>query len=1042
MTFPSFFAGQDGPPPRKKPVRAMPMRSGKWRPSPLAITLIVVAALFFFIFLAAQIWTEVLWFKQINYSSVFFVEWGWKIGLSVVAVIVMAAILWLNLFIARRRGPVPGLDESPDSSVQRYRKQIQPHSKLIGIALPLVLALMFAGSTGASWRSVVMWLNRNSFGIADPQFGMDVSFYVYTLPILQGMVGFLLTAIFLSALLAGAAYFLDGAISAIKLRGAKVASHARKHMGILAALFTLGLAARYWLDRYALLVGDNSRFAGASFSDVNATLPGRTIMAGIAVAVAIMFIVAAFRGTWHIPAAGIAMMILSAVVVGWAYPAVVQKFQVEPNAVEMESKYIQRNIDGTLHAYGLDEVEATAYTAKTDVSRGQLRKDSESTASIRLLDPNIAAPTFNQLQQNRQYYSFDEQLSVDRYTIDDSTRDTVIAVRELNLAGLGAEQRNWVNDHTVFTHGFGVAAAYGNTQRSDGRPDFFQQGIPSTGDLGDYEPRVYFGQKSPIYSIVGAPEGADPWELDYPDDNAPNGQVMTTFTGDGGPSVGSMWNRLLFAIRFQSTDMFFSERVTENSQILFHRDPHDRVAKVAPYLTLDSRAYPAVVDMDGDPDTPKRLVWIIDGYTTSNDYPYSARESLAQATTDSLGGETGFGMVPDKINYIRNSVKAVVDAYDGSVKLYQWDKDDPILKTWSAVFPGKIRPTEEISGDLMAHMRYPEDLFKVQRTLLSRYHVTDAASFYSGGDFWNQPADPTIQVSAGVARPTQPPYYMTLQMPGQDKATFSLTSSFIPGGKTDRNVLTGFLAADADAGNEPGKIAESYGKLRLLELPRDLTVPGPGQVQNIFDSNATISRELNLLQQGGSDVQRGNLLTLPVGDGLLYVQPIYVKSRSGTSYPLLRYVLTAFGDSVGFSPTLDGSLDDLFGGDSGAKAGDADVKPERPDISDLPDGEFDPNSGTTEKPDDPASTEEPSDPDASGDGPGAVAPPAGGDDGAGVAGSADERLRTALDDANRALRDSQEALRSGDWNTYGKAQDRLQNAIERAVQAQEEIDGK
>ncbi|HLR95376.1 MAG TPA: UPF0182 family protein, partial [Jiangellaceae bacterium] len=603
-------------------------------------------------------------------------------------------------------------------------------------------------------------------------------------------------------------------------------------------------------------------------------------------------------------------------------------------------------------------------------------------------------------------------------------RDTVIAVRELNQDGLGADQRTWINDHTVYTHGFGVVAAYGNTVSSDGRPAFYEGGIPSAGELGDYEPRVYFGQETPSYSIVGAPEGTEPWELDYPDDGAEDGQVNNTYAGDGGPSVGSFWNQLLFAIRFGTADIVFSDRVNEESQILFDRDPHVRIGKVAPYLTLDARAYPAVVDMDDDPDTPKELVWIVDGYTTTNEYPYSARESLEDATTDALTQELGVvnvASVPDEVNYIRNSVKAVVNAYDGEVTLYEWDEADPILQTWENVFPDHITPMSEISGDLMAHLRYPEDLFKVQRQLLARYHVTDAASFYSGGNFWNIPNDPTAD--QGVS---QPPYYLTMQMPDQDEARFSLTSSFIPGGQTDRNILTGFLAVDSETGNVAGEVREGYGQLRLLELPSDVTVPGPGQVQNTFNANPTISTELNLLETGGSNVIRGNLLTLPMGGGLLYVQPVYVQASEGTQYPLLQRVLVSFGDEIGFAPTLTEALDEVFGGDSGAEGGDADIVDLRPDAppieEDLPeDGE------------EPAG-EEPGDeetPDAE-PGDGGTTP---------VPADAAQRLANALSDAQQAMADSQAALAEGDWTAYGDAQARLDRALEAALEADEEIRG-
>ncbi|RPF25751.1 UPF0182 family protein [Georgenia muralis] len=962
----------------------------------LVPTIVVLAVLAAVVMGLAQVWTEIQWFNQLGFTDVLIREWTTRGALFALGFLLMGGAVWLNLHLAYSQRQVYPPTTPEERNLDKYRESIEPLRRLIMIGAPLVLGLFAGSSLSAQWREVLTFLNREQFGIDDPQFGLDIGFFVFTLPVIRMLISFLMTVVFLSAAAAVVTHYLYGGIS-LAPRAQRISPAARLHLGILAAVFVLLIAASYWLDRYSVLVGENARFAGASYTDVNANIPAKAILAGIAVVVAVLFVVAAFRGTWRLPVAGIGVMIVSAIVVGSAYPAVVQRFQVEPNAIELEREFIQRNIDGTLAAYDLQDVEVETYSATTEAEAGQLREDSQSTASIRLLDPQIVAPTFNQLQQNRQYYGFPTTLAVDRYEIDGESRDTVIAVRELNQDGLGAEQRTWVNDKTVYTHGFGVVAAYGNTTRSDGRPAFFQQGIPSTGELGEYEPRVYFGQFSPDYSIVGAPEGTDPWELDYPDDDAPNGAVNNTYTGDGGPSIGNIAAKLLYALKFGDMQILFSDRVTEESQILFDRDPHQRVSKVAPYLTLDAKAYPAVVDMDGDEATPKELVWIVDGYTTTNDYPYSARESLEEATTDSLttvnGVPAAVGVAPAQVNYIRNSVKAVVNAYDGDVTLYEWDEDDPILDTWQNIFGDHVQPVEDISGDLMSHLRYPEDLFKVQRQLLSEYHVTDAASFYSGSNFWNIPTDPTA--AAGVP---QPPYYLTMQMPAQDEAQFSLTSSFIPGGQTDRNILTGFLAVDSETGDTAGEVREDYGQMRLLELPSDLTVPGPGQVQNNFNSNPAVSSELNLLRQGNSDVQLGNLLTLPVGGGLLYVQPVYVQSAQGTSYPLLQRVLVSFGDEIGFASTLDEALDEVFGGDSGAEAGDAEVAPPE----ETPDGEE--PDGTTEVP-----------------------------------AAAQERLTDALADAQQAIADGNTALAESDWTAYGEAQQRLQSAIEDALAAEAEI---
>lgn len=981
-------------------------KNGAFIPTLVVLALILAAVVFL-----SEFWTEVQWFKQINALRVFWTQYGAALLVGLVGTLIAALVFALNIRITLGKKPQSEagaevvLKPRPQDT---YLKVLRSHSWLTYGVIPLVLGLIIGGRLGFSWRTVLLWLHGSSFGTKDPEFGLDVSFFVFTLPALHLILSFLITLLIACVILGVIGYWLTASLPEKNTR-VRLPKRIQMHLAVLSVFFAFVIAAQFWLARYDLLLGNNQRFSGANFTAINASKPGYTILAISVFLIGILLIVAAVKQLWKPALVGVAATVTAALVLSVVYPLLVQNFKVNPNAVELESKYIQRNIDATLAAYGLENVESQQYAARTDTKSGQLRHDSETAAQIRLLDPTIVAPSFNQLQQNRQYYEFLNPLAVDRYAINGKMRDTVVAMRELNLDGLDNSRRSWVNDHTVYTHGFGVAAAYGNTMTTKGDPTFWEAGIPSAGEMGDYESRVYFGKKSPSYSIVGAPEGSDPWELDYPDDKAPNGQVNTTYKGNGGPKISNVFDKLLYAVKFRSTELFFSDRVTSESQILFDRDPHKRLSKVAPYLTLDSKAVPAVVDMDDNPDTPKELVWIIDGYTTSNNYPYSARETLAEATMDSRTRQVS-STAPEEINYIRNSVKAVVNAYDGSVKLFQWDQDDPIINAWKGIFPGQITPLAKMPGDLIAHVRYPEDLFKVQRTLLARYHVKDAKSFYSGGDFWQVPREPTMAVKENT--PAQPPYYMTLQMPGQDAASFSITTSYIPGGNTNRNVMTGFLAADSNAGNETGKIADSYGKLRLLEAPRDLTVSGPGQAENTMLTNPDVSTALNLLRQGGTEVLEGNLLSLPIGGGLLYVQPIYVQASSGTQYPTLQYVLALFGDQVGFAPTLDEALDKVFGGDSGAKAGDAAIA----GAKDAPVAGGNKQGKEAAKP-------------AEGGAAPAPAP---------AAGTPEQRLAKALQDARSAIQESETARKNGDWAAYGSAQAKLAKAIEDANAAQAE----
>ena len=947
----------------------------KRRRSPVAVTAVVVAIVIVATIAFANVWTEWQWYSQLGFVQVLRTQWIAKAVIFAIFGLIAGGAVWFTLWIARRarpeRGGRPALDQ--------YREQVRPLERAVMWVAPIFVGVIAGAVMAAHWASLLGWLNATSFGVKDPQFGLDASFYVFTLPVLHAFVSFYLTILILCTALATFVHLLYGGISGGG-RSFVASRSARIQLAIMGALIMVGIAANYWLQRYSLLNKVGEKFYGASYTDVNAILPSRGILVGIALLVAGVFLLVIWRPDWRIPAVGVGLMVVAAVAIGGIYPAIVQRFQVGPNAQEKEAPYIQRNIKATRYAYGLDKVKVTPFDATTQADADALRGDADTTTQIRLLDPTVVAPAFQQLQQNKQYYNFGDTLQVDRYRIGDEIRDTVIAVRELNLDGISDSNRNWVNDTTVYTHGFGVVAAFGNHVNLDGQPTFWEGGIPSTGDMGKYEPRVYFGQKLPTYSIVGAPAGTKPWELDYPDDNSATGQINTTYTGDGGPKIGGFFSKLMFAIKFGEEQILFSDRVTSNSQVLYNRDPQERVQKVAPYLTLDQTTYPAVVD--------GHIVWIVDGYTTTSQFPYSAAVTPTGIFFGNAAASAS-GLPPSPLNYIRNSVKATVDAYSGKVTLYAWDPKDPILQTWTKIFPASFKPVSDISAQLMSHLRYPEDLFATQRYQLQRYHVTDPSTFYADSDSWKVPADPTNEAQ------NQPPYYLTLQMPDQKAPSFSLTGNFIQGGTNPRNILTGYFAVDSETGATAGKVAEGYGTLRVLELPRDTTIPGPGQVQNNFSTDTNAQTTLNLLRQGDSTVINGNLLTVPVGGGLLYVQPVYVEAKSGTKVPLLRKVFVAFGDQVGFADTLQGALDQVFGaGASDGTGGNG--------------GTTDPgNGGTTD--------------------PGQEA--------------AQQALDSALASAQQAIKDGQDALAIGDFAAYGAAQKQLASALEDAVAASRRLAG-
>ena len=938
------------------------------RRAPIVITIGVVAVLLIAFFVFTGLYADVLWYDQLGYLPVLTTEWIARVVLFLLGFLAMAVPVWASIQIAYRTRPVYA---KLNSQLDRYQEVFEPLRRLAMYGIPVVLGIFAGVSASSRWELTLAWLNRTPFGTTDPQFGFDVGFYVFELPFYRSLVGFASAVVLLSVLLVVATNYLYGAIR-VSGREVVISKSARIQIAITAGIYLLLQGVSIWFDQYATVTESGSLITGAAYTDVNATIPGRQILAAIAVGVAILFFITAIIGRWRLPLVGTALLIVSSLLIGSLYPWIVQRFQVDPSARTVEAPFIQRNIDLTRDAYDISSVEQIPFTAVTDAEPGALRSDAATTASIRLMDPLVISPAFQQLEQFRQYYEFPDALDVDRYEIDDNTQDTVVAVRDLNLSGLG-DAETWFNSHLVYTHGYGLVAAAGNQRSVDGQPVFLQSGIPSTGSLGEFEPRVYFGEGSPQYSIVGAPEGNDPVELDYPAGGDNDEQTQTTFAGDGGPQLDNVFTKLVYALKFQSEQIFLSDEVTTDSQILYDRNPVERVQKVAPYLTLDSDTYPSVVD--------GRIVWIVDGYTLSDQYPYSNKVSMSDAIADSEGLAPTLAF--DEINYIRNSVKATVDAYDGTVTLYAWDEEDPILQTWQKIFPTTLESMSEMSGDLMSHVRYPSDLFKVQRSVLGRYHVTEAVPFYSREDAWTTPKDPT---AAATSTLLQPPYYLTMQMPGQDEPAYSLYSTFIPEARGDqsRNVLRGYLAVDSDAGSTDGERSEGYGTLRLLTLPEDDNVPGPGQVQARFNGDPTVSQSLNLLKQGQSDVINGNLLTVPVGGGLLYVQPVYVKSTGNTSYPLLQKVLVAFGDQIAFQDTLDLALDVLFGGDSGADAGDNEVDPGAEPTTPPEEGE------------EPTTPAEPND-----------------------------EVQALLNEAKVELQNKQTALAAGDWAAYGAADARL-----------------
>ncbi|MDQ0716088.1 uncharacterized membrane protein (UPF0182 family) [Streptomyces luteogriseus] len=927
----------------------------------LLMTLGVLAVLGMAFTMFAGFWTDWLWYRSVNYSSVFTTTLWTKIGLFFVFGVLMALAVGFNIWLAHRLRPPLSAMSMEQQNLDRYRMGIAPYKKWLLFGITALVGLIAGASASGQWRTWLMWVNGVPFGQKDPQFKLDVSFYAFDLPWYRFLLGFGFAAAILSVIAAALTHYLYGGLR-VTSPGARATAAATGHLSVLIGVFVALKAVAYWLDRYGLAVKSSDfratdNWTGLRYVDANAYLPAKTILFCIAVICALLFFATIWRRTWQLPVIGFGLMVLSAILIGGLYPAIVQKFQVQPNEQAKEAPYVEKNLEATRQAYGIDGTKVTDYsgTSKTE-DKSTLRDDVPSTASIRIMDPNIVSPTFQQLQQIRNYYAFPNNLDVDRYAKDGKDQDTVIGLRELNLAGI--PKKNWINNHFRYTHGYGVVAAEGTSADAQGRPNFTESDLPSEGDLGTYEQRVYYGEKTTTYSIVGGPQK----EIDYSDDN---GEKTTSYKGDSGVNLSNPVNRAAYAVAFGEPQILYSGAIGDGSRILYNRTPKERVEAVAPWLTIDGDAYPAVVN--------HRIQWIVDAYTTTNGYPYSSRTTLGDTTADSLTATNDNRAVvaqQNQVNYIRNSVKATVDAYTGEVKLYQWDTKDPVLKTWMKAFPDTVEPKSDISKDLMDHLRYPQDLFKVQRELLTRYHVKDATTFLSGSEVWQVPDDPTNRSGSAV-----PPYYLSMKMPDQKAQAFSLTTTLTPNG---RDNLSAFMAVDAEAGTS------DYGKIRILKLPTNTTVNGPKQVQSQFNSQEDIAESIRLLRGGDSEVEYGNLLTVPLDGGLLYVEPVYVRG-GGLKYPLLRKVLVTYGGQTAFENTLDEALNKVFGADG----------------------------PSTEPPDEGDTT---------------TPPPT----------SDNPTVQQALEDAQKAFDAGQEALKKNDWEAYGKAQKDLEDALRRAEDAQAE----
>ncbi|WP_130509076.1 UPF0182 family protein [Krasilnikovia cinnamomea] len=848
-------------------------------------------------------YTDWLWFNEVAFTNVFTGVLLTRLLLFVAIGLAMALIIGANLYLAYRLRPMLRPHSAEQATLERYRMIIAPR---IGTWIAVVCAVigLFAGLSAQSrWKDWMLFRNAQPFGVKDPQFKVDIGFYVFEFPFWRYLLGVGFTAIVLSVIGALAVHYIFGGVR-LQGVGDRMTAAARAHLTTLVAFFVLLKAVAYILDRRALLLEQHVSpgLYGAGYTDVNALLPAKEILVYISIVVAIAIIVfsnAVMRNlVW--PGVALGLLAISAVAIGGIYPLAVQNFQVQPSLQDKEAPYIARSIEATRAAFGLDKTQVSEYPASNAVPPANLPANI-SAQNVRLIDPQLVSEAFTQSQQVRGFYDFGQKLDVDRYDMNGTTRDYVVGVREINDSQLTPQQRNWLNRHTVFTHGYGLVAAPANQVCGGGLP-YFVSGFLGTGQQANCsspkeeikvdQPRVYYGEQASEYAIVGQADKNKNVEFDRPQPGDNNAEERYTYTGTGGVPIGSTFRRFVFAIKNAESNFLLSDAVNSKSRLMYVRDPRTRVEKVAPFLTIDGDPYPAVVD--------GRIKWILDGYTTSSSYPYSQQINLQQQTRDELTNQGTFALARDNVNYMRNSVKATVDAYDGTVTLYEFDEQDPVLKAWNKAFGGHlVTPKADTPPNLAEHFRYPADLFKVQRNLLARFHVTKPAEYFSGQDFWqvpNAPDNPDRQVQ-------QPPYYLNVQLPGQEGTRFQLTSAVTPNNRQNLAALISGSYVD----NEP--------RLEVLELPDQTAIPGPVQVHQKMTNNAAVRSELTLLSNSNqSQVLFGNLISLPIGNGMLYVEPVYVKSGQENAVPLLQKVLMSYGDGgeyVVLADSLKAGLDEL-----------------------------------------------------------------------------------------------------------------------------------
>ncbi len=811
--------------------------------------------------------TDLYWFESHGFESVFWRRFTAQWELFFVALVPAFLIYWFNWRFAWNSG-LRVLQKSAGEDVQLTS------SKWVIVLVALMMAGVNAMSAMGSWGTFLKFVHPTQFGEADPIFGLDIGFYVFTLPFVKYIQAWLQGVFVVSLIGAFIAYFMTRSIS---LAGTHVdsAPKARLHLSFLGALVLVMWGIGYWLDRYELLFSPTGVVFGAGYTDLNVILPALNILSISAFIAALLLLVNFFKPMWKMSA----ILIASLLVLGWLsrsfVPGLVQQYRVKPNEYEMEKPYLSYHLDYTRRAFGLNRVRTLSVTPEAEVTPDELLEDQGTVQNIRLWDYSPLLRTYKQLQAMRTYYDFSD-VYIDRYNINGKNRQVMLSVRELDLSQL--QNPTWVNAHTEFTHGYGVVMNPVNEVAPGGLPTFFMKDLPprSTVDIKLDRPEIYYGSKQDSYVLVNT----DVKEFDYPmgDSNA-----RSTYKGNGGVEIGSLWRRLLFTFRFHDTEILFTGALKPESKVLLKRNVREALSEVAPFLIYDSDTYPVIYG--------GRIIWVQDAYTWTNRYPYSKPVETGDPTLRHYNG----------VNYLRNSVKITVDAYDGKMSFYVVDEKDPLVQTWRKIFPKLFRPAGEMSPELWRHMRYPEDLFEVQTDVYRTYHMTDTNTYYNREDVWEV-------TPVGRERRIQP-NYVTMKLWGEKLPEFAIIVPYMPLG---RDNLIGWMAGRCDP--------ENYGDLLVYQFPKQKLIYGPAQIEALIDQNPEISSQLSLWSQRGSDVIRGDLLVIPVGKSLLYVQPLYLKAEKG-EMPELKRVIVSTGGRVEWAETFSEALEKLMGQKVVAKTG-------------------------------------------------------------------------------------------------------------------------